>query len=516
MTCMNATFSFFYFMPTGPLDTNITQTITNIARAATAGRRRHSTSIPPTTLPIPDPPQHTNVRHPNRASVDVYGNLVPEDSNATSKRNSQVLEEVKNTLQIEFEGGTQVIVRPNRVVRGKVTLNAVERIYATKLVIRFRAEEVAMVKVNETSIDGKSSDRAHKVITTYFRTEYRLWGSEAPAYGHAGWDEIEPGTYEFPFALKFPNVNYPPSTEEPKGFHIRYIWTAQLTGAGLESGIKSSEYYTPYRPLLVCVKDHECVYRTTVYTKERTKPVARIEARLPKQCYVPDDPFVMHLRVVLLQTDSRITDVTYKFRKKHEGKMVLVSGTAVLDHVRIVGSGRCLINEPDSQIATDVAFTIPTRLVSPSFTTTHTRVHYDLQFLLNVSEHRGLFKSTHEVEFAVPIVIGNLKHEQLLRVNGLTSIGHYRNNKELPIFFDPNLEDPPEQFGVTSDPIQQETQLTSTPREDPPNYFSIPTIPPQLDLRKQREETSVYLTSAAKGVDLPEATVIPNLFDEHW
>lgn len=136
MTCMNATFSFFYFMPTGPLDTNITQTITNIARAATSGRRRHSTSIPPTALPIPDPPQHTNVRHPNRASVDVYGNLVPEDSNATSRRNSQVLEEVKNTLQIEFEGGTQVIVRPNRVVRGKVTLNAVERIYATKLVIR--------------------------------------------------------------------------------------------------------------------------------------------------------------------------------------------------------------------------------------------------------------------------------------------------------------------------------------------------------------------------------------------
>lgn len=49
-------------------------------------------------------------------------------------------------------------------------------------------------------------------------------------------------------------MNYPPSIEEPKGFHIRYIWTAQLIGAGLESGIKSSEYYTPYRPLLVCAK----------------------------------------------------------------------------------------------------------------------------------------------------------------------------------------------------------------------------------------------------------------------
>lgn len=42
-----------------------------------------------------------------------------------------------------------------------------------------------MVKVNETSIDGKSSDRAHKMITTYFRTEYRLWGSEAPGIYHS-------------------------------------------------------------------------------------------------------------------------------------------------------------------------------------------------------------------------------------------------------------------------------------------------------------------------------------------
>ncbi|KAG1451051.1 hypothetical protein G6F46_011313 [Rhizopus delemar] len=493
-------------MPSGESN-NITQTISNIARAATT-RRRHSTSIPPTTLPIPEPPQHTNVTRRNRASVDVYGHLLPED-----KRNSQLIEEMKNSLHIEFEGGAHVIVRPNRIVRGQVILKAIERLYATKLVIKFRAEEVATVKVNELTGDGKSSDRVHKVITTFFRTEYRLWGNEAPAYGHAGWDEIEPGNYEFPFALKFPNVNYPPSIEEPKGFHIRYIWTAQLIGAGLESGIKSSEYYTPYRPLLVCAKDRETVYKTTVYTKDKLKPVAKVEARLLKQCYCPDDPFFMHLKIVLLQTDAKMTDVTYRFRKMHEGKMILVSGTAVSDYMRIIAGGRCPVDESGSHYATDIAFTIPTRLVSPSFTTTHTRVHYDLLF--NVTcETKGLFKTTHEIEFSVPVMIGNLKHEQMLCVNGLTSIGHYRHNKDLPMFFDHNLEEPPEL--VTNEGDQEEQPLTSTPREEPPNYFSIPTIPPQLELRRQREETVVYLTSSAKGCDLPEATMFYSLFDENW
>ncbi|KAI9267341.1 hypothetical protein BY458DRAFT_490497 [Sporodiniella umbellata] len=490
-----------------PTESNLTQTLSNIARAAKT-RRRHSTSIPPSTLSIPDPPQHTNVTRRNRASVDVYGNLVSED-----KRNSVNFEEVKNQIQIEFNGGAHVIVRPNRVVRGQVILRAVERLYGTKLVIKFRAEEVATVRAAELTTDGKSSDRIHKVITTFFRTEYRLWGNDTPAYGHAGWEEIEPGSYEFPFALKFPNVNYPPSIEEPAGFHIRYIWTAQLIGAGLESGIKSSEYYTPYRPLLVCALERECAFKTTVYTKDKSKAVARVEARMLKQCFCPDDPFFMHLRIALVQTDAKIIDVTYRFRKKHEGKMVLVSGTAVHDYVRIITGGRCLVEEPSSQFASDISFTIPTRLVSPSFTTTHTRVHYDISFCVT-SEHKGLFKSTQEMEFSVPIAIGNLKHEQMLCVNGLTTIGHYRNNKDAPLFFDHTLEEPPEL--ITDDPNHPEALMTSTPRDEPPNYFSIPTIPPQLEVKEQRKETTLYLSSSAKGSELPEAVMFHNLFDEGW
>lgn len=39
--------------------------------------------------------------------------------------------------------------------------------------------------------------------------------------------------------------------EEPKGFGIRYVWTAQADGPALMTGLKSREYLTPYRPILV-------------------------------------------------------------------------------------------------------------------------------------------------------------------------------------------------------------------------------------------------------------------------
>lgn len=39
--------------------------------------------------------------------------------------------------------------------------------------------------------------------------------------------------------------------EEPAGFGIRYIWTAQVDGPALQSGLKSREYITPYRPIIV-------------------------------------------------------------------------------------------------------------------------------------------------------------------------------------------------------------------------------------------------------------------------
>lgn len=146
---------------TDSIETNsITHTIGNLARAATT-RHRHSQHLSSTTaLPVPPPPQHTNVSsHPHdhattaaanthRLSAD-YSSSAPNHvshspSNSAShldnRRNSAVglsaVDGPINNMTIEFDGGTHVIVRPNRIIRGKVVLTAVERLYVTRIRVK--------------------------------------------------------------------------------------------------------------------------------------------------------------------------------------------------------------------------------------------------------------------------------------------------------------------------------------------------------------------------------------------
>ncbi|KAI7901791.1 uncharacterized protein BX663DRAFT_88877 [Cokeromyces recurvatus] len=437
-------------------------------------------------------------------------------------------------MVIEFDSGAHVIVRPNRIIRGKVILTAVERLYVTKIRIKFRAEEIAIVRIDEGGGEIRGFDRLHEKITTFFEVEWKLWGNDSTDYSQAAWDELEPGKYEFPFALKFPNVNYPPSMEEPKGFSIRYVWTAQVNGPGLQSGLKSREYLTPYRPIIVSTPDREWEYKKTLMNDKKTA-IAEVVAKLIKQSYCPGnihiylrvcvcvyEPFIMHLKIVPSQTDSKITSVIFKFRKHHEGKMLVLRGTAFREHIRVVLQGHAPVSSTDSKFEDDIAFDVPTRLVSPSFISHHTRVYYDLQFQVSIEHGGGLFRSTHIAEFSIPITIANLPYDQLLRIPRLTSIETYKTSKECPQFFDPTLDEPPNQTGLPSELYGtiQAALMTSTPRDDPPNYFSIPTLPPQFEIRKERKERSIYLTrsikSSAQGSELVEAMVIPGLFDESW
>jgi hypothetical protein len=122
---------------------SITHTIGNIARAATT-RHRHSRHLSSTTaLPVPPPPQHTNVathRHDQQSNVHSHGlsadsstttnastnlsqspsNTSPADNRRMSQAGLTADDGFVNNITIEFDGGTHVIVRPNRVVRGNV------------------------------------------------------------------------------------------------------------------------------------------------------------------------------------------------------------------------------------------------------------------------------------------------------------------------------------------------------------------------------------------------------------
>ncbi|KAG0743026.1 hypothetical protein G6F57_003038 [Rhizopus arrhizus] len=426
-------------------------------------------------------------------------------------------------LSVEFDGGTHVIIRPNRVIRGKVILINKEILNITRIRIKFRAEEIATVKIDEGGADSKG-DWIHEMITTFFDIDWKLFGQESLPYSQCGWEEVEPGRHEYPFALKFPNVNFPPSMDEPAGFGIRYIWSAQADGPALQSGIKSKDYITPYRPIIVSTPDKEWVYKTTV-TKEK-KALVEVQAKLDKQTYCPDETFQMQLNMTMLHSDSKITNISYKFRKHHEGKMLVQQGTAFRESVRVVLQDSVQIT-PNKTLSQPIEFVIPTRLVSPSFTSRHTRVHYDICIQAAVEQQGHLFKSNYLTEFTIPLAIANLPYDQLLRVSHLTSIKDYRQSKECPLFFDPQLDEPPLPQGLPSELIGPLTSalLSSTPantngEDQPPSYFSLPELPPQFEIRKERNEKQMFLQRQARGSlqsgELIEATLIPGLFDEDW
>ncbi|KAI8098056.1 uncharacterized protein B0P05DRAFT_576881 [Gilbertella persicaria] len=380
-----------------------------------------------------------------------------------------------------------------------------------------------MVKVDEGGSDGKG-DWVHEIITTFFESEWKLFGQEASPYSQCAWDELEPGYYEYPFALKVSLVSQcqlSPSMEEPAGFAIRYIWTAQVDGPALQSGLKSREYVTPYRPIIVSIEDKEWVYKTTL--KEKKQALAEVQAKLFKQTYCPDEPFKMQLNMTILHSDSKITNIAYKFRKHHEGKMLVQQGTAFRENVRTIIQDTVSLTSSDlTQLSENIQFDVPTRLVSPSFISRHTRVYYDLYFQV-VIEQGHLFKTSYTTEFAIPITIANLPYDQLLRIPDLTAIQHYRDSSECPLFFDPGLDEPPAPQGLPSELIGPLTAALMSPNsndEQPPSYFSLPELPPQFQLRRERKERTVFMTRQARGAyhgaDLTEATIIPGLFDEDW
>ncbi|GAB5588586.1 hypothetical protein Unana1_03486 [Umbelopsis nana] len=464
----------------------LSQTLNGLAHV---GNRNRSSSVNASASPISVAPS----------------NPTPSDSAPTS-------------LVVEFDGGSHVIVRPNRTIRGTVVLNAAERIYATRIRIKFRAEEIATVKILEGSGDGRG-ERLHQFTTTFFETDFKLWGNEASAFSQATWAEIDIGQHKYPFALKFPNVNYPPSLEDPKGFCVRYVWTAQIDGPGLQSGLRSKEYLTPLRPIIVAPPAQEWVYKTTMFKERKSTPLAEVQAKLPKQTFCPDEFFTMQLNIGILASDYKISSISYKLRKHHEGKMLVQKGMAFREYVRQVLTGHVPITSEGNQYSSTVHFDVPTRLVSPSFASRHTRVHYDLQFTVTY-ECGQFFKSSQFSEFTIPIAIANLPYDQLLRIPELTAIKDYRNSKECPLFFNADLDEAPLATGLPSELIAPLTAaLASPPVQSPPSYFSLPSLPPQFEIQKERHEKTIYTTRVLKGdhsIDLSDPVVLSGVLDEDW
>lgn len=142
-----------------------------------------------------------------------------------------------------------------------------------------------------------------------------------------------------------------------------------------------------------------------------------------------------------------IDSVAYKLRKVYEGKLLLQRGTVHRFYKRdILQTTVPVKGNKGSLHLQDIRVQFPSRLISPCFTSNHVRVYYYLIFMIQFNSG-NLLKSTHHVQCEIPIGIANLSNQHLARVRDLTCIQDYKECRDAPIFFNPDLDAPPNDFG---------------------------------------------------------------------
>lgn len=86
------------------------------------------------------------------------------------------------------------------------------------------AEESAIVLAQESNGDSLRQ-KFQQTVITLFEAEAMVSGFPQNDNELSNWEEIAPGTYSFPFALKVPNVNFPPCI--PVSVSLFFFFTFQ-------------------------------------------------------------------------------------------------------------------------------------------------------------------------------------------------------------------------------------------------------------------------------------------------
>ncbi|KAI7907148.1 uncharacterized protein BX663DRAFT_426137 [Cokeromyces recurvatus] len=404
---------------------------------------------------------------------------------------------LNNKLSIEFENEAQMILRPNRIIRGTVHL-------------KFRAEEVATVKVKEGGLENKI-ERIDQVITSYFDIVTKIWGIEPRPYLSSFWETIEIGEYEYPFALKFPNVNFPPSTDDLVGFSIRYIWSAHLDGPVYNPGLCSRDYIVPYRPIICASPSKQWIFKQIIFQsykkRQPTLSLAHATATFPQQSFCPDELINFDLQVDCIQPNLVVASVDILLEKRYIGQLQLQHGLARKYKARkITGHTISSVTGNAGSVKIPVQFLLPTKLVSPSFQSRYLCIHYAIVLRIYFKKTKAL--TTHDVnseKWSIPIGITNLPYSHLLNIPHLTSIESYLDSKESPVFFDPSLDEPPRRMSHDDDNDNDDLDLSnsfsiSPTTPSPPNYFSLTTgIVPSQFIQKERKERTRFTSRLIKA-----------------
>ncbi|KAF9113832.1 hypothetical protein BGX27_000736 [Mortierella sp. AM989] len=355
----------------------------------------------------------------------------------------------RSSITLVFDkGGSTCLLRPNAIVRGQVELKLIKPCYAAGIRVKLRAEESAVVLGQESNGDSLRQ-KFHQTVITLFDTEVMVSGSNQNDNELANWQEIVPGTYTYPFALKVPNVNFPPCIPGLDGFSIRYVWTAHVDGP-FEASLSSEEVLCQFMPNVLAPKPMEWTYHDTVgcvvpknSTHQLQKAVSGIalNIKMHQQIYVPGDPLSM-VTTLVNNTQNKIVGIDVILRRTVKG--LFSTSYANLSNqaqVEIMAqSVECKVR-PGETGQVDILTTIPPMGKSysiPTFESNFLKIYYELLCVVRIK--RSVFSggdTSYHCAIPIPIATHNIDNPI---ITGRTP--RWTKSRLQPYFFEPNWLDP--------------------------------------------------------------------------
>ncbi|KAG0201060.1 hypothetical protein BGX28_006056 [Mortierella sp. GBA30] len=348
---------------------------------------------------------------------------------------------LRSSVTLVFaQGGSTCLLRPNAVVRGHVALNLTKACYAAGIRIRLRAEETALVLGQESNGEALRQKYQQSVVTL-FDTETMVSGSNQNDNELSNWEEILPGSYTYPFALKVPNG--------VEGFSIRYVWTAHVDGP-FEASLCSEEVLCQFMPNVLAPKPMEWTFHDTVGAvmskgsqHQLNKPLSGIalSIKMLQQIYVPGDPLSMTTTVVNNST-NKVAGIDVMLRRTIKGSVATsYANLSNQNEVEMMTeSVECKVR-PGETGQVDILTTIPpmSKFYSvPTFESNFLKVYYELQCIVRVK--RSVFAggdTTYQCAIPVPIATHNIDNPM---ISGRTP--RWTKSRLQPYFFEPSWSDP--------------------------------------------------------------------------
>ncbi|RUS16823.1 hypothetical protein BC937DRAFT_90762 [Endogone sp. FLAS-F59071] len=175
-------------------------------------------------------------------------------------------------------------------ISGHVYLHNEEPVRATSLKLHFKGQELVQAPVTQVYY--------RYLPYNIFHVATALWGSLNEDLPKDEWDFISPGEHIFPFAIRLPYVNFPPSFDQEWGWcKIRYTLHAVLVRPGQTRMHKSQLTEVKFMPFIPThAMDPPLV--VTNRLRDRSDTLIKAAAVLAKRTkFVPGEEIPIILRI---------------------------------------------------------------------------------------------------------------------------------------------------------------------------------------------------------------------------